>query len=350
MKALVTGANGLIGAHLCRALLADGHNVRALVRPKSDLASLDDLVLELVRGDVLQPATLSEAAEGCDVVFHTAAVFAYAGYSAEQLLGIAVDGTRNVLRAARDAGAKRVVLTSSSVVLGSSTLPEIRHEAHQFNERNAPAYVTAKVAQERDAFEMARTLGIELIAVLPTITVGPNDLRLGPSNGMICSYLQDPWKITWPGGCNIVAAEDVAKGHVLAALNGDPGSRYILGSENLEWPIIHRLISQISGVGGPMLQANHTSAFLAATAQEIFSWATRTKPLTTRAQAAMVGRFYWYDHSAATLGLGYSPMPAQAALYRAIEWLAQTAHIPPWVRATMNVRPLAENESAQVAA
>ena len=350
MKALVTGANGLIGAHLARALLAADHTVRALVRAKSDLRSLEGVEVEFVQGDVLQPATLHAAATGCDVVFHTAAVFAYSGYTPEQLLGIAVDGTRNVLRAARDAGVQRVVLTSSSVVLGSSTEPEIRHEGHQLNERNPPAYVTAKVAQERDAFETARALGLELVAVLPTITVGPYDQRLGPSNGIICSYLQDPWKITWAGGCNIVAAEDVAQGHLLAAFAGDAGSRYLLGGENLEWPAIHRLISQISGVSGPMFQANHTSAFLAATAQEIFSWATRTKPLTTRVQAGMVGRFYWYDHSAATLGLGYSPMPAHAALHRALEWLAQTAHIPPWVRAIMQVSPLDSGETSRAAA
>jgi dihydroflavonol-4-reductase len=89
-----------------------------------------------------------------------------------------------------------------------------------------------------------------------------------------------------------------------------------------------------------MFQANHTSAFIAATVQEIFSWATRTKPLTTRTQAAMVGRFYWYDHHAAAEDLGYAPMPARDALHRAIAWLADTAHLAPWVRASLRVAPL----------
>ncbi|HEV3408696.1 MAG TPA: NAD-dependent epimerase/dehydratase family protein [Chthoniobacterales bacterium] len=339
MKALVTGANGLIGTHVVRALLTDEHDVRAFVRPKSDRRSLEGVEVEFAHGDILQPKTIADAAAGCDVIFHTAAVFAYTGYTADQLLSIALDGTRNLLLAARDAGVQRVVLTSSSVVLGSSTQPEVRNEGHELNERILSQYVRAKVAQERDAFNRARSLGLELVAVLPTITVGPHDMRLGPSNAIICSYLQDPWKLTWPGGCNIVAAEDVAKGHLLAALRGRAGARYLLGSENLEWPRIHRLISQISGVGGPMFQANHTSAFLAATAQELFSWATRTKPLTTRTQAAMVGRFYWYDHARAARELGYAPMSAPDALYRAIEWLSHTAHIPPWVRAILRVRP-----------
>jgi len=339
VKAIVTGANGLIGAHVVRELLAKRHKVRALVRPSSDLRTLEGLPVEMALGDVLDPATLTEAARGCDTLFHTAAVFAYWGHTPAELLRIAVDGTRNVLRAAHEAGVRRVVLTSSSVVLGSGTNPGLRTEAHELNENDPPAYSSAKAAQERTAFEMAAQLGIELVAVLPTITVGPHDLRLGPSNGIICSYLQDPWKITWPGGCNIVAVEDVARGHVLAASRGKPGMRYVLGSENLEWPQIHRLISEISGVAGPMLQANHTSAFLAATAQELFSWATRTRPLSTRTQAAMVGRYYWYAHDRAASELGYAPRPARAALAGAIAWLARSEHLPPWVRATLHLAP-----------
>lgn len=338
MKALVTGANGLIGAHLVRALLADGHSVRAFVRRTSDLSTLAGLEAEFAHGDVLQPQTIEAAAEDCDVLFHTAAVFAYTGYTAERLTSIAVDGTRNVLRAARAAGIARVVLTSSSVVLGSSTQPEVREETDSLNEPSPPAYVRAKAAQERIAFETAENLGVDLVAVLPTITVGPYDLRLGPSNAIVCSYLQDPWKLTWPGGCNVVAAEDVARGHLLAALHGASGERYLLGSENLEWPRVHRLISEISGVSGPMFQANHTSAFLAATAQELFSWATQTKPLTTRTQAAMVGRFYFYSNAKAANELTYSPLPAHEALFRAIEWLAQTPHLPPWVRRRLHLQ------------
>lgn len=339
MKAIVTGANGLIGAHVVRELLAGGHEVRALVRPSSDLRSLEGLPVEFVLGDVLDPATLTDAARGCDTLFHAAAVFAYWGHTAAELTHIAVYGTRNVLHAAREAGVRRVVLTSSSVVLGSGARPEVRTEAHELNEKNPPAYVTAKVAQERTALEIAARLGLELVAVLPTITVGPHDLRLGPSNGIICSYLQDPWKITWPGGCNIVAVEDVARGHVLAALRGKSGTRYVLGSENLEWTQIHRLISEIGGVAGPMLRANHTTAFLAATAQELFSWVTRTRPLSTRTQAAMVGRYYWYAHDRAAAELGYAPRPAREALAGAVAWLARSEHLPPWVRSALRLAP-----------
>ncbi len=119
MKILVTGASGVIGANLVRELLADGHEVRAFVREKSDLRSLHGLEIQIVVGDVLEPDGLASAAEGCDLLFHAAAVFSYWSHAADELEKIAVEGTVNVVQTARRTGVRRVVLTSSSVVLGS---------------------------------------------------------------------------------------------------------------------------------------------------------------------------------------------------------------------------------------
>jgi dihydroflavonol-4-reductase len=352
MKTIVTGANGLIGTHLIRTLLAGGHTVRAFVRPTSDLRTLDGLDVEFAYGDVFEPDSFRAAAAGCEVLFHAAAVYAYTGYSAEQLLHVAVDGTRIILRAAKEAGIARVVLTSSSVAVGSSLRPEVRNESHELRDVNPPAYITAKAEQERDAFAIARSLGLDLVAVQPTLTVGRYDPRIGPSNGLICSYLRDPWHITWGGGCNIVAVEDVAMGHVLAAERGVAGGRYLLGAENLTWPEVHGLISDIAGVAGPTFRVNHTTAFLAACAEELVARVGGTTPLTSRVQASMVGRYYWYEHSAAARTLGYRPMSSRAALHRTIAWLAGSAHLPPWVRAQLKVAPLPSqpDAAAEVAA
>jgi dihydroflavonol-4-reductase len=337
VKAIVTGANGLIGANIVRELHTSGHKVRAFVRPTSDLRSLKGLDVETIAGDLLQPETLNEAMRGCDILFHAAAVFAYWGYTPEQLRRIAVTGTINALNTAKRAGVGRVVLTSSSVVLGSSRRGEVRDETCEIGEGDPPPYLIVKAEQERAAFKRAAELGIELIAVCPTMSVGAHDYRLGPSNAIICSYLNDPFKITFPGGCNIVSVQDVARGHVLAAERGKPGERYVLGSENLEWPAIHRTISELCSVPGPHFYANHTSSYLAATAQEILSWLIHTKPLTTRTQAKMVGRYYWYSHDCAAAELGYKPRSARQALAQAIAWLVESPHISPLLRVTLKL-------------
>jgi dihydroflavonol-4-reductase len=336
VKALVTGANGLIGANLVRALLAEGHEVRAFVRATSDLRSLSGLDVETVYGDVLEQETILAAADGCDVLFHAATIFAYWGHTSGELDKVAINGVLNAIEAARSAGVRRFVLTSSSVVLGSSVRPTVRDERALMREKNAPPYVTSKVEQERAAFARAKELGLELVAVCPTMSVGPHDYRLSPSNAVIMTYLKDPFKLTYPGGCNIVSVLDVARGHILAAENGVPGERYLLGSENLEWPDIHRTVSELCGVPGPFFFANHTTSYLAAAANEALSWLTRRPPPTTRLQARMVGRYYWYRHDKAA-ALGFSPRPARQALAAAIAWLTTSPHVSRELRATLKL-------------
>lgn len=334
-RVLVTGANGLIGANLVRELLYDGHEVRALVRPTSDMRSLAGLEVNVVYGDVLEADTLDAALSTCDMVYHTAAVFTYWGDQA-QLEKLAIEGTRNVIDAAHRAGITRVVVTSSSVVFGSSSRPLVRNEQDRLDDQESAHYIHTKDAQERSAFEYADYLGLELIAVCPTMSVGPHGYRLGPSNGAIVAYLSDVLRPTFPGGCNIVSVKDVARGHIIAGAHGQPGERYCLGSENLEWSEIHRIISELCGLPEPYWNANHTISYLAASAYELTARLTRKPPLTTRTQARMVGRYYWYDHKKAS-ALGYRPRPARRALAEAVAWLASSEHISRQVRTTLRL-------------
>ena len=185
-------------------------------------------------------------------------------------------------------------------------------------------------------FEKAKALDIDMIAVCPTICVGPHDYGLSESNAMIINYLNDPFKSTWPGGCNIVSVRDVAEGHIRVAEKGQPGCRYLLGSENMEWSSIHRAISSMCGLGGPFMTAGHTSTYLAATLHEIMSIFTKRRPLVTREQAKMVGRYYWYDHRRAA-ALGYQPMPGRQALAEAISWLVKSPHVSGILRNSMTL-------------
>ena len=340
MKALVTGANGLIGSNLVRVLLREGVHVRAFVRPTSDLTDLQHLPIEFAYGDVTaRDNALVAANEGIDIVFHAAMHFAYAGRTAEELEKTALAGTENVLGAARASKVKRVVVTSSSVVFGYSDTENVLSEQSELADCDEqPAYVAAKAKQDAHAVKLGRQLRIDVVLVCPTMSVGPYSRTLGPSNGMIVAYLNDPWRFTFPGGCNIVSVGDVARGHLLAAQHGAPGERYILGSENLEWREAHRLISELSGVNPPGLELNHSLAYLASTAEEVRAWLARESAMTTRQQATMVGRYYWYSHEKAAR-LGYQPCSARSALAEAISWLATSPHISREVRTTLRLHP-----------
>jgi dihydroflavonol-4-reductase len=327
MRALVTGASGLIGANLVRELLARGHEVRAFVRPTSNLQHLGDDRIEFVEGDILNAGSVRAAVRGCQWVFHAAAMYTYAREMADRIIEVGLEGTRIVIGEAGRAGAERVILTSSSVTAGYSDGPRAR------DERSAPGdlageapYVAAKVRQERLANELAGETGIELVSACPTMSVGPFGNELGPSNGLVITYLEDPMSLTYPGGCNIVSVRDVAAGHVLLATHGVAGEKYLLGSENLEWRDVHRMIAELCGVPAPRIKASHTACLLAAAGEEIRAKLARRMPLTTRNQALMLGRYYWYDHSRAA-ALGYRPRPARTALAEAIAWLAAGPHV-----------------------
>jgi dihydroflavonol-4-reductase len=335
VRALVTGANGFIGAHLVRGLLDQGYQVRAFVRTTSDLRSLEGVQVEKVYGDILEVNTLINAARGCDVLFHVAAIFSYSKQP-DELMAVARTGTINAVEAAKAAGIRRIVLTSSSVIFGSTTAPTPLDESERTPEPDPAPYVVAKIAQEQAGFRRAAELGIDMLAACPTICIGSRDYGLTESNAIVVNYLLDPFKATWPGGCNIVSVRDVVQGHILIAERGEPGGRYLLGAENLHWSAIHSMISELCGIEGPLMTANHTSCYLAALAQEIASLFTNKRPIVTRAQAKMVGRYYWYRHDRAAR-LGYTPMPARSALVRAISWLVASEHVPHSVRSTIRL-------------
>jgi dihydroflavonol-4-reductase len=340
MRALVTGASGLIGGHIVRALLNEGHEVRVMARETSRRDALAGLPVTLFVGDVLRAdRQLNAACADCDVAFHAAAHFAYTGFSPAALHDTAVTGTNNVLQACARMGVSKVIVTSSSVVFGYSEIGKsVDEHTGIANGSSEPPYVAAKIAQHRRALELGTRLQLDVRLACPTMTLGPTSTRLGPSNGSIAAYLADPFRCTFPGGCNLVAARDVAHGHLLISEHGTAGESYLLGSQNLHWRQIHMMIAELAGVAPPSYELSHTATYLAATADELRAAMNGHTALATREQASMVGRYYWYSHAKAA-ALGYTPMPARDALVEAISWLAASSHVSREVRAGMHLAP-----------
>src|SRR5262249_33146347 len=154
----------------------------------------------------------------------------YGGARRGELHDIAVSGTESLLEACSRQGVARVGITSSSVVFGYSRAgTDVHEELPVVAAPPEPAYVAAKIAQHRRALMLGEYLGLDIRLACPTMTIGPTSSSLGPSNGMIVAYLSDPFRCTFPGGCNIVAARDVANGHIIIAERGVAGESYLLG-------------------------------------------------------------------------------------------------------------------------
>ena len=334
MKVLVTGSTGLIGSHIVKELINQKHEAIALRRGPGGGGERN---AEYIIGDVLSVESLVDASRGCKQIYHAAGKFAYWGYEPDTFIKETEDGMRNVIKAASVNKIKRVVFTSSSVTIGKSRTPRaLTEKSKELLADDLPTYIKAKISQEQIAFEEGAKHKTEIVAVCPTVTLGGPDNNLTESNRMIVNYLKDPFKSTWIGGCNIVHVKDVAKAIVLAGTSGKAGERYLAGSENLTWQDVHGLISKLCGIGGPYVQAYHTSAFLVSAMQEFLSFFTKEAPSSSRQQAKMVGNYYWYN-SNKLRELGYKPMTGEKAMIEALSWLVTSTHIPSSLRASLKL-------------
>jgi len=233
MLTLVTGATGHLGANLVRALLAQGHQVRAMVRPQSDRSALFGLNVEIVEADLGDRASLVRAVQGVSRLFHTAAMVSVKSGDRERLLKINVEGTRALMEAALAAGVEKVVHTSSFGAIGTPHSPETGRalcstEEHLLDPyEEATDYERSKSVSEIPVFQAAAR-GLDVCIVNPSAIVGPNDFRPSLVGRTIVDFGLGKMKAYIPGGFDWVPMRDVVQGHLLAMEKGRRGERYLL--------------------------------------------------------------------------------------------------------------------------
>ena len=213
MRALVTGGTGFVGGALVRALVASGAQVRVLARPTSQTEALEDLGVEIVRGDILVRASIEAALEGCDTLFHAAALYDLWRLDEAELLATETEGTRNAMAAALAVGVAKVVYTSTAVCIGEAK-GQVATETTAHRGYFLSRYEKAKRAAEQVAFAYMDK-GVPLICVQPAAIYGPGDRK--PTGRFITSLLNGRVPALFSGWVSLVYIDDAARGHVLAA-------------------------------------------------------------------------------------------------------------------------------------
>ena len=324
---LVTGGTGFVGAHVVRALLARGRSVRCLVRASSRRRNLEGLDVETVTGDVTDPASLPPALAGVETVYHCAADYRLYAADPRTLYASNVAGTENVLRAASESGARRVVHTSSVGALGLS-------ENGSPADETTPVTVASMIGHyKRSKFEAERVAerwgakGLPVIIVNPSTPVGELDVRPTPTGQMIVDFLNRRMPAYVETGLNLVDARDVAEGHVLAAERGRTGEKYILGNRNMTLKEILDALSQLTGLSSPGLRLPHWIPLAAAAADTLAARVTGRVPRVPLEGVRMSRHRMFFNSSKAVRELGLPQTPVEEALARAVAWFRENGYV-----------------------
>jgi dihydroflavonol-4-reductase len=320
---LVTGASGFLGWQVARKLVCRGWKVRALLRPGSRIGELE---VETVRGDLRERESLERAVAGCSAVFHVAADYRLWARNSGGIYRSNVDGTRNMLEAARRAGVDRFVYTSTVGCIGIPA-DGIGDEAMPvaLNDMRG-AYKRSKFLAEEAAIEFAKS-GLPVVIVNPTAPVGDHDVKPTPTGKIVVDFLSRAMPAYLETGLNIVDAADVAEGHVLAYERGRPGERYILGCENLTLQDIFAALERISGVPAPKVRIPYALAFAAGVASTGWAYVTGSEPRAPLDGVRMARKKMWVSHAKAVRELGFAPAPAEVALTKAVEWFRTNGYV-----------------------
>ncbi|HET9835838.1 MAG TPA: hopanoid-associated sugar epimerase [Rhodanobacteraceae bacterium] len=318
---LVTGATGFVGSAVVRMLLDAGQRVRALVRKTSRLDNLDGLDVETVVGDLCAPETLVAAVQGCLGVFHLAADYRMWVRHPSQVYATNVRGSRNLLLAAARAGVRRIVYTSSVATLGINPDGSPADEETPVGYKDMIGdYKRSKFLAERKVRALAKLHDLDVVIVNPAAPVGPRDIKPTPTGRLILDAARGRMPAYVDTGLDIVHVDDVAAGHWLAYLHGQPCRRYVLGGENLSLREILGRVAAISGHRPPRFRLPPDAVLPIARAAEAWARFTGREPRVTVAGVELSRKRMYFSHARATRELGYQPRPAQAALEDAVKW------------------------------
>jgi dihydroflavonol-4-reductase len=335
MKCFVTGASGFVGANLVHELAAQGHHVRALVRPGADERGLAGVEFQRVCGDVSDPQKLEREMHGCDWCFHVAASYHLWLPDYRPMYQANIEGTRHVLSAAARAGCTRIIYTSTVGCIG---LPRPGPDGRIIPTDEATPvaetqmrndYKLSKWRAEQVALELVRQ-GLPIVIVNPSTPIGPRDVKPTPTGKIIVDFLNRKLPGYLDTGLNWVHVRDVAAGHIRAAEQGTIGQRYILGHADGNWTMqaTLKVLAEITGVPAPTFQVPYWVALTAAHVSEKISAVTGRPPKAPLAGVRMAKYKMWFNPAKAIRDLGLPQTPPRQALADAVEWFYANGYAP----------------------
>ncbi len=329
MKLFLTGATGFVGSHVAQLAVEQGANICCLSRPTSDLSHLPKQAT-VVEGDLRQPDGFASALRGCDALIHVAADYRLWVPDPADMYKANVDGTRELLRLAREAGVPKVVYTSSVATMGFKADGTVVDEDSPVRETDMIGhYKRSKWLAEQEAIAAARS-GQHVIVLNPTTPIGSQDARPTPTGRILVDFLNTKFPAYVDTGLNLVDVREIARAHLIALERGTPGERYILGGENLTLKQILDRLGAMTGLPSPKHRVPHAVAMAFAFFNETITGKLRGKEPRATVEAVRMGKKMMFASSAkAERELGFTVKPVDEALRFAVQWFVANGYAPP---------------------
>jgi dihydroflavonol-4-reductase len=329
VRVFITGATGFVGGHVARRYAAEGASLRLLTRQTSRLDGLAGIDAEMIKGDLREPEKLRSALTGCDALVHVAADYRLWVRDPEQMYAANVDGTREVLKLARETGVPRVVYTSTVATMAFKADGTIVNEDTPVTLADMIGhYKRSKFLAEQEAI-LAAKAGQHVMILNPTTPIGAGDAKPTPTGRIIVDFLNRKFPAYVDTGLNLVDVDEVARMHVVALDRGTPGERYILGGENLTLKQILDRMSAITGLPSPTMKVPHAVAMIFAFFDENITGKLLGKEPRATVEAVRMGKKMMFASSAkAERDLGFQVLPIYNAMRSAIEWFIANGYAP----------------------
>jgi dihydroflavonol-4-reductase len=333
VKVFLTGATGFVGSHVAHHLRQKGADLRLLVRATSQRANLEYLNADLVTGDLRHSDQLYRAMQGCEVVFHIAADYRLWTRNPAQMYASNVDGTAGIIQAAKQAGVRRIVYTSSVATMGFGHAAAGERAAVDEDTPVSLAdmighYKRSKFMAEQKVLEAARS-GVNVVMVNPTTPIGEMDIKPTPTGRIVVDFLKRKFPAYVDTGLNLIDVADCAEGHIAAMEHARPGERYILGGQNLSLKQILDKLAVITGLPSPTIKLPFAFAYGAAIVDTTVNGLILGREPRATIDAVRMGRKMMFVSSAkAERELEWKAGPVDDALRRASQWFASHGYAP----------------------
>ena len=327
MKIFITGATGFVGAHVAQLAATQGAELRLLARASSDTSRLPKGA-DVVVGDLRAPEEFAAALAGCDALIHVAADYRLWVPDPAEMYKANVEGTRTLLRLAREAGVRRVVYTSSVATMGFKMDGTVVDEETPVGEADMIGhYKRSKWMAEQVALEAGRA-GQEVIVLNPMTPVGALDTKPTPTGRIVVDFLNGNFPAYVETGLNLVDVNEIARMHLVALERGRVGERYILGGENLTLKQILDRLGKLSGLPSPKMKVPHALAMAFAYFDETVTGKWRGKEPRATVEAVRMGKKMMFASSAkAERELGLKVGSVEGALMSACAWFYKNGYV-----------------------